>query len=345
MASETPLRILIVANKSWECEPVVNVLSHKDARPAALSKLARGFDPLENRNPDPAAPRFRGSAPARPRLSFGSGSDAIELWCIEDWMCTERAIPGSDGQAVVIKPGSSSSYEKLTGALPTIAKHAFGGEPPSIVIAMGTAGIPSAETLNGCVTIGSRCYLQNPWADAPAEEVTEQLARFGPMLGDEVAQYDSNVIPSPRLSPQLFANISVDVRFAAEARFLGVPIHAALPPRILAGHGYAALSTININDYDDYVWADEETLRKFERSVKQREIGSMETTHALIRINWPSTPFLFVSGLTDRVPMFNAEVTPRKYTQNFVAAHNAGVAIAHLVAELSRLHRSGGLWA
>ncbi|MDP3221312.1 MAG: hypothetical protein Q8S73_44930 [Deltaproteobacteria bacterium] len=226
-------------------------------------------------------------------------------------------------------------------------RHAFGsaGGAPDLVIAMGTAGIPAEETLNGCVCIGSRCYVRNPWIGAPEGEIKDQIKRFGPMLGDEVAKYHGAVIASPRLSPSLFANISTDARFAAEARFLSVPINPVGAPRILAGHGYAALSTVNINDYDDYVWADGETLHAFEASVKQREIGSMETTHALIRIAWPDTPFLFVSGLTDRVPMFNAEVTPRKYAQNFVAAHNAGAAIAQLIPELSRLHRVGGLWA
>jgi hypothetical protein len=344
MPEHAPLRILVVANKSWECEPVVQVLAHPDARPASLTELVRGFDPLEPRAPESAGARFRGNPPARPRLCLRLGDDTVEVWCIEDWMCTERTIDGPRGRPVVIKPGTSSSYEKFTGSLPTIATHAFGGEPPSIVIAMGTAGIPSAQTLNGCVTIGSRCYLRNPWVGARAKDVAEQVARFGPMLRKEVAGYASKVIASPRLARKLFTHVSMDARYAAEARFLLVPIHAAAPPRILAGHGYAALSTININDYDDYVWADEETLRRFERSVKQREIGSMETTHALIRIRWRTTPFLFVSGLTDRVPMFNAEVTPRKYAQNFVAAHNAGVAIAYLVPELSRLHRTGQLW-
>lgn len=324
---------------------MVGVLAHKDARSSALGACTRGFDPLEPVPPITAGvPRFRGVPPARPRLRFALGEDRVEVWCIEDWMCTERSVTGADGSPIVIKPGSSSSYEKLTGALPTIAKHAFGGTPPNLVIGMGTAGIPSAETMNGCVTIGTRCYLQNPWADAPREEIAEQIARFGPMLTTEVAAFQAKVIPSG-LSSSLFMDISVDARFAAEARFLTVPIHPANPPRILGGHGYAALSTININDYDDYVWADEETLHKFAQSVRQREIGSMETTHALIRIAWSTTPFLFVSGLTDRVPMFNAEVTPRKYAQNFVAAHNAGVAIAHLLPELARLNRTGKLWA
>lgn len=343
--AKKPLRILIVVNKTWECDPIVGVLTHRDARAPAIERLRRGYDPVEPESKRREGPRYRASPPPRPRLTWFVEGDPCELWCIEDWMCTERTIRGPRKKPITIRPGPASSFEKLTGSLPTIARAAFGGTPPSLVIAVGTAGIPAAETLNGCVTIGSRCYIQNPWADAPAVEVAEQTARWGPLVTNEIAGYEHDVISSPGLSPALFANISIESRFSAEARFLTPPINPAQPPRILAGHGYAALSTININNYDDYVWADEETMRKFERAVKQREIGSMETTHALIRITWPDTPFLFVSGLTDRVPMFNAEVTPRKYAQNFVGAHNAGAAIAHLLPELSRLHRAGRLSA
>jgi len=341
-----PLRVLVVANKSWECDPIAGVLSHRDARSPKLQPPQRGFDVLEPRNPDPAAPKFRGNPPARPRLVMRPTTTErldAELWCVEDWMCTQRTI-GPDGTQV-IRPGSSSSYEKLEGSLPQIAAHAFGGAAPDLVIATGTAGIPAAETLNGCVTIGSRCYVHDPWSGAPPQEIALQIAKYGPMLDAQLAPFTGGVILSPRLSPSLFRSISAEMRFSAEARFLAVPIAPAHPPRILAGHGYAALSTVNINDYDDYIWADGETLRLFESAVRQREIGSMETTHALVRIAWPTTPFLFVSGLTDRVPLFNAEVTPRSYAQNFVAAHNAGVAIAHLLPELSRLHQSGELWA
>jgi len=339
----SPLRVLIVVNKTWECEPIVSVLTHRDARPAVLDRFRRVYDPLGPHERKGEEPRYRATAPPRPRLAWSIGGDAFELWCIEDWMTTAREIDLPCKGKTLVELGSSSSWEKLTGALPAIGKCAFGGARPSLVIAVGTAGIPADHTLNGCVTIGTRCYVQDPWADAPKKEVDEQVARWGPLITDEISELTKGVILSPGLSPALFTTISMESRFSAEARFLSAPINPAHPPRILAGHGYAALSTININDYDDYVWADEETMRKFEQAVKQREIGSMETTHALIRIHFRDTPFMFVSGITDRVPMFNAEVTPRKYTQNFVGAHNAGVALAHMLPELTRLHGADGL--
>lgn len=94
---------------------------------------------------------------------------------------------------------------------------------------------------------------------------------------------------------------------------------------------------------DDYIWTDDLTRARFEREFRQREIGSMESTHGLIHAAWPDAGFLYVSGLTDRVPLFNQEVTPRVYAQNFACAHNAGVAVAFLLPALFDLHRQGKL--
>lgn len=335
------LRIAVIANKTWECDPLVFALLSKDARPASLMGFARGHDPA--RPSSRKQPQFevdglasRAIGPVRPRLSLLADDAAVEVWCIEDWMRSHRWVDEATGKSV--PASASSSHEKHTVSLPAIARVAFGGSPVDIVIAFGTAGIPTSVPLNGCVTIGSRVYVHDPWAGAPASEIDAQQLRFGPLLSG-LDGLETRLL-CPRLSPTLFSSdISPDVRHAAEARFIDTPIHPAEPPRILAGHGYAALSTINICDYDDYVWADEETLGQFETEVRQREIGSMETTHGLIRLAFRESAFLFVSGITDRVPMFNAEVTPRKYAQNFAAAHNAGVTVAHLLPELARLHR------
>ncbi len=352
MMANAPIRILIVANKTWECDPLIAVLLSKDGPPGGLlGNFVRGFDPA-GRAPaiDPStglAPTLppeaeglalRSALPARSRLSFDVGPHkapvaVVEVWCVEDWMRRQRHI--ADGLAPV---SGSSSHEKFTVALPIIRARAFEGQGCDLVIAFGTAGIPADQTFNGCVTIGSRAYIHDPWHDASPDEVATQERRFGPLLHAPLADWFDKRLDCPRLSASLFATgVSVESRHAAEGRFIEAPINPARPPRILAGHGYASLGTLNICDYDDYVWADEETHRRFETQVRQREIGSAETTHGLIRLVWHDTPFLFVSALTDRVPNFNAEVTPRKYSQNFAAAHNAGVALAHLLPELGRL--------
>ena len=46
------------------------------------------------------------------------------------------------------------------------------------------------------------------------------------------------------------------------------------------------------------------------------------------------SPFLYVSGFANAVGKFMEEVTPNEYGQNFVAAHNAAVALAWILPEL-----------
>lgn len=50
-----------------------------------------------------------------------------------------------------------------------------------------------------------------------------------------------------------------------------------------------------------------------------------------------NAPFLYVSGIVDMEGLFDYQVTPRWYAQNFVGAHNAAVALAFLLPELARL--------
>lgn len=68
--------------------------------------------------------------------------------------------------------------------------------------------------------------------------------------------------------------------------------------------------------------------------------SSNETTHGLIRLQ-SDAPFLFISGITDTLGSFNAEVAPRPYSQNFAAAHNAGVVAAWLLPRIVEYLKPG----
>jgi hypothetical protein len=93
------------------------------------------------------------------------------------------------------------------------------------------------------------------------------------------------------------------------------------------------LGVVNITNYDDYVWADARAVEAFKVAASAAQIGSIETTHGVIRSVSPA-PFLFVSGITDTEGLFDYQVTPRVYAQNFVAAHNAGLALSWLLPTL-----------
>jgi hypothetical protein len=103
-----------------------------------------------------------------------------------------------------------------------------------------------------------------------------------------------------------------------------------MPPVFIPAANYIALSDLNITNYDDYVWADPMALKDCMSSNPAYPVGSVETTHGLIR-SMTDAPFLFVSGITNRLGYLNEEQAPRSIAQNFGAAHNAGIALAWLL--------------
>jgi len=119
--------------------------------------------------------------------------------------------------------------------------------------------------------------------------------------------------------------IEPDRRLPIDARLIPAPVNPSLPPVLLPAANYVALSEVNVTNYDDYAWTDRLAVEQFRAKNPAAPVGSIETTHGLIRI-MSDAPFLFVSGLTDRLGYFNQELGPRTVAQNFIAAHNAGVA-------------------
>lgn len=119
-----------------------------------------------------------------------------------------------------------------------------------------------------------------------------------------------------------------------QGKLLKPPLNPSKIPVLLTAFGYVALSDVNIVNYDDFAWADQETVDAYLSTHSKLPIGSLETTHGVIRLCCGSTAFMFVSGITDRVNYFNQEVAPATYAQNFVAAHNAGIAIVQMLPML-----------
>lgn len=307
-----PQRIVAVINKSWEADPIINALLHEKVRPPLTHKAGKAsfsdfqfvnhpflIDAKPIDNPDP---------PARPRLTFrchhADAEAAIEIWCLQDLMNPAAR--------------SSSSAEKWR-VLPRI----FAQGVPDLVIALGTAGMVDLGKSNGAVVIGSQVFIHNPYA----ENVPPGTVLPAPLWTD---QRLNQLIASPSQKSIDFRTMADDVRFKAETRFLKTPIDPADPPVVLAGHGFCSLGVVNVVDYDHYFWADKRAVAAFRQAGQAGVIGSVETTHGLIRLQ-TEAPFLFVSGVTDDDGRFDAQVTPRVYAQNFVAAHNAGIALCYLL--------------
>lgn len=292
------MRIVVVANKHWESDPLVGVLVGNRATPREL-RIARVVN----------HPFFMSSRPLTtplPRLEAAVGNHEIEVWCIQDLMSPNVS--------------SSSTLEKAR-VLPAIER--YKSAAPELVVAFGTAGAIGDVRLTGSVIVGSSVFLHNPYS-------TSEPAKHWEVPRPDV------VLKSETLPNGIFRALEEDIRFPAEGRFLEPPIRPADPPVVIVGETYVALSNVNITDYDDYGWADVKLLQSFERVTRGRaRIGSLETTHGVIReLVAPGAPFIYVSGIANTIGRFDYDVAPRLYAQNLVAAHNAGVALAWMLPSL-----------
>src|SRR5688500_9809903 len=114
-------RVVVVANKWWEADPLCAVLIHDRARPQALRSFKYLRYPASRAvKPAPGPPR-PADPDALPRMTFDCAGDSVEIWCLDELMNPAES--------------SSSSSEKAR-VLPRAMEYAA---PPDLVIAFGTA--------------------------------------------------------------------------------------------------------------------------------------------------------------------------------------------------------------
>jgi hypothetical protein len=299
-----PIRVVIVANKWWEADPLCAVFIHDKARPAIYGEFDYpGYPARRPPRPGPNEPRPPDPAPT-PRMTFECDAASVEVWCIEELMNPAEQSSSSREKARVLKPVATSAPK-----------------PPDLVIAFGTAGSREGFHVNGSVVVGRRVFIHDPYRHR-----SQRGRLWTPPRPDRII--DSGVPAG------LLAKLDEPVRFAAQARFLSSPVRSA-DPMIMAGDGFISVGVVNVSDYADYAWADREAIAAFDRLHRAGQIGSVETTHGVVR-ECVDGPFLYVSGITDSEGWFDYEVTPRAYAQNFVGAHNAAVALAWLLPSMVR---------
>jgi hypothetical protein len=170
------------------------------------------------------------------------------------------------------------------------------------------------------VVIGRRTFIHDPFPPS-----VDHQGKWVPPKPDTVVE---SSLPADSLR-----SVNEQSRFAAEARLLRPPVAPAEPPLVLVGNGFIGLGVVNITNYDDYLWADRQAVEAFVKAGAAGQIGSIETTHGMIR-SMSESPFLFVSGITDTGGLFDFQVTPRVYGQNFVAAHNAAIAATWVLPDM-----------
>lgn len=297
-------RLLVVINKWWECDPALMAMLNDNARPAGAPWPSELQPP--RRRPDSHALPRENPVP-EPRAVFSYNNYAAEVWCISDLLeHLDGTLQSSSEQKAILLP-------KVFRTTPS----------PDMVIAVGTAGTPfDRPNLNGNVVVGTKVYMHDahPGGSNP-------LSKWkGPF--DEVV--DSS------LDRALF-NLLIQLDTASIInRFLPVPLNPSPASQIDTAFDNVALCTINVTNYAEYAAMDPLTVESFVRSGSTDKASSLETTHGIIRVQ-SGVPFLFVSGITDRLGYFDQEVSPRNYSQNTAAAHNAGVVVAWLMARLATI--------
>lgn len=302
-------RVLVVVNKWWECDPALLAMLNDNARPANSPwPDAKTFQPYRQR------PK---SAPENlhpvPRAVFPYKNFAAEVWCISDLL--------ED-----LSSELQSSSEQKALRLPRIVTY---GGTPDLVVAVGTAATPYVSpNQNGNVAVGTKIFMHDghPGGSNPKSKWTE--GPFDQVIASTVDQ-------------QLFSAMAKFDAAKAALRFLAVPLNPACSPdrspdcapTILLDFDNVALGTLNVTDYKEYNTFDPQTVQAFQAGPQNGKAASLETTHGLIRAKCGS-PFIFVSGITDRLGHFDDEVAPRSHAQNTAAAHNAGVVTSWILSAL-----------
>lgn len=305
----TKKRVVVVVNKWWECDPVINVLLNDNARPAAVLGWPK---PLHHPRQRPDQKKLPGENPSPvPRAVFNLNNSTAEVWCISDLLEHYADIPEYQ-----------SSSELKARYLPMI----FSGQPADFVVAVGTAGHPGIYSENGSVVVGTKIFMHNghPNGENPASNWSE--GPFDTILDSALGEAAFNQITTIETSPKPSV---VD-------RFVVPPLNPASYGKLIARYDYVALGDVNVTKYAEYIVKDEETLKAFTDRYNVSLARSLETTHGLIR-KQSDAPFIFVSGITDRVGHFDDELSPRPYAQNTSAAHNAGVVLAWTLPKIDSL--------
>jgi hypothetical protein len=302
-------RVVVVANKWWECDPMMNVLLHDQARD---SKTLGWPDPLNHPRRRTQAPLPEDPSP-KPRAVFHMTNIDAEIWCISDLLEHLPDVP---------KFQSSSEVKmKYLQRIIAAAK-----EAPALVVAFGTAGYPDNTTQNGSVVVGTNVFMFNAHPNGENPDSNWMTGPFETVIGSTIDPALFNALTVVETSPVP----------TVLGRFIVEPLNPAPSNMLLARHDYVAVGAVNVTDYSEYAKTDEASLKAFVTRNNVSLARSLETTHGLIR-QQSDAPFVFVSGITDRVGHFSEEVAPRTYAQNIVAAHNGGIVVAWMLVRANAL--------
>lgn len=296
-------KIAIIVNKNWEAEPMLAGMCGNEFRPKSLA-FPRDILPLQ-------AGKYSSDKPRMIVQCTGSSDEGTvvqleaKVWCIQDLM--DKSV------------SSSSSEEKYR-----VLKSLIEKEKPDLIIAAGTAGYIADMSYSGCVVVGGCFFTHNGHPNNPASNWTH------PSIGQ---------IKDLNVNPKLFSIFDREFKQKAESKFLPVPVNPSSRLAVIVSPFYTAISAANITDYAEYAWADKEAVEHFRSIEKKLPIGSVETTHGVIRAA-SDTACIFASAITDREGHFDLEVIPG---QNYVASLNMGILLGQLMNDINEKIKTDNL--
>lgn len=300
-------RIVIIANKTWEVEPITYVLTS-----SFFSKMSIFPDRI-------IVPNKHGNGMVQPTIVWEISSDLIiEIWCLQKIM------------SVVANPYEyeqhySSSEEKFL-QIPKILH--YSGIPPALIIAFASGSYPSEFSRNGSLIIGSDCYIQNVRGDGSNPASNWRHDDMGKLLTSDISTdfFDAMNLQLLTLASRSFF----------ERRILKPPVLPGNENLIIAQKDILALSNINMINSTDYTAGYQSALPVLKKAGLLPKLGVVETTIGIIRVCAGETPFIFIAPITDRAGYYDIEVGPKDIAQNFAASFNGAVMISWLVPFLMK---------
>jgi len=309
------MRILVLANKWWECEAMLTAMLNANAFPPPLSDgtvSAPWYDPATLSSPRSQATDAY-NATSRAKFSYKQGTTVVftvEVWCVSDLL--EKT-----------DPSGSSSSAKAAHMKAKLFKSA--GTLPDLVIAVGTAGTATeVPNRSGGVAVGGQVFLHN--AHLPNTDDANPKS-------DWADPRQETLIP-PSIDKRFFEQIAAFDSASALLHFLPLKRNVSPSPIITIGLKDVGLGTLNVTDYNEYKFKDPDTVASYMAQGLSDPPVSLETTHGLIRLASDPAPFLFVTGITDVFLHFDEQVGVPALAdaQNFAAAYNAGVTVRYMLA-------------
>jgi hypothetical protein len=291
-------RITLIANKNWEVEPIINALLNAQIRDTSIT------------HPDILHyPWTFKQGETKPRVKWNDLMGAtVELWCIQDIMA-----PGAN-------PSSSQAKHE---ALPKILEHST--RAPDLVVALGTASSGTTENINGCVVLGTNVFIHNyhPHGSNPVS-VWDDPIHFEKLLTSSI--------------PPVFFDAFLVSNFQNAHKSLLRPfLNSSEKIQTVINHNFVALGSVNVTNYAEYNLCDPATMVAYVNAGNSLPVGSVETTHGVIRLMCEA-PFFFMSGIVDRFTHFNVDVNGVDFqgnvkttAQDFTGAFNIGVVLGNLL--------------